>query len=307
MKKYSDYVNAGQNSLYVSSNSALTISTSDFVFEDTASEKKIDFYFYGVNNGYTLSLDNVSSNVNDTREFYNKFISVKLINQDGDSYLVFTDDKGQEYVLGRGQFDLSYSGNTKYYFVSVEKVNDVYQIPAGTPFVNIGDTFTFIANYQNPEGKEIFAQREFIVLKDIDLNIISSSYGYIKYDQNDQEMDETYFIEDFDENKITLVPNYLSDIDNETIDFKQAKLVIQIPQNSEELLYCFSFDNDNIFNVTAQKNYMNGISYYIFTISTKTQIENKTNFNVKCYYEGFENSLDENVCVNILFCGIVIL
>ena len=299
VKKYSDYVNAGQNSLYVSSNSPLTISTNDFVFEDTASEKKLDFYFYGVNNGYTLSLDNVSSNVNDTREFYNKFISVKLINQDGGNYLVFTDDKGQEYVLGRGQFDLSYSGNTKYYFVSVEKVNDVYQIPAGTPFVNIGDAFTFIANYQNPEGKEIFAQREFIVLKDIDLNTISSSYGYIKYDQNDQEMDETYFIENFDENKITLVPNYLSNIDNETIDFKQAKLVIQIPQNSEELLYSFSFDNDNIFNVTAQKNYMNGISYYIFTISTKTQIENKTNFNVKFYYDGFENFLDENVCVNI--------
>ena len=61
VSKYSSYISAGTNSLFVSSSSPLVVSTSDFEFEDNTTERNLNYYFYGINNGATLSLDNVSS------------------------------------------------------------------------------------------------------------------------------------------------------------------------------------------------------------------------------------------------------
>ena len=173
VKQYSSYLTAGENSLYVSSSSQLIVSSSDFIFEDKTSEKELDYYFYGKNNGYNLSLDNVSSNIINSdgekeREFKNQFVSVKLINQNGLSYLIFSDENGNEFVLNNGNADISLNRNIKYSFIAVTNNNGQYNIPSNASYVNIGDKFTFVANYENAKGDEIFAQREFVVLKDID-------------------------------------------------------------------------------------------------------------------------------------------
>ncbi len=300
VKQYSSFVSASEESLYVSSSSQLIVSTNDFVFEDKTSEKTLNYYFYGKNNGYTLSLDNVSSSITNSngekeREFKNQFVSVKLINQNGLSYLVFSDKNGDEFVLNSGNADISLNGNIKYSFISVSNNNGIYNIPLSASYVNIGDKFTFVANYENAKGDEIFTQREFIVLKDIDKDLISSSYGYLILDKNLQSTDQTYFEEDFSTNSITLVPNYTSALQENFIDFKQAKYVITVTGANDLLKYKFSFDENDLFNVSAQTTSIGNDKIYTFLLSTKTQVECQTNFNVTFYYDGFEDSKDENV------------
>ena len=336
VSKYSSYISAGTNSLFVSSSSPLVVSTSDFVFEDNTTERNLNYYFYGINNGATLSLDNVSSSNTSsdgttTRVFYNQFVSVELINIDANgnqnSYLIFTDQNGVKYTLGSEQIDLSFGSsilNTKYEFVEVEIGSDgSYSIPNQASPVSIGDTFTFVAHYQMPDSEsEIYTQREFVVLKDIEQNSILYNYGYVVLDEennplavNTNEMmiadgeirlgssdftgNDQYV---FDREKITLVPEYVIDhptTANYSVDYKRARLYVAVAEASDLINYSFRFDQANIFNVSSEvytlSDGTSSTTLYVFEISTKSQVENEVNFVVNFYYDGFENSENENV------------
>lgn len=336
VSKYSSYISAGTNSLFVSSSSPLVVSTSDFVFEDNTTERNLNYYFYGINNGATLSLDNVSSSNTSsdgttTRVFYNQFVSVELINSDANgsqnSYLIFTDQSGVKYTLGSEQIDLSFGSsilNTKYEFVEVEIDSDgSYIIPSQASPVSIGDTFTFVAHYQMPDSEsEIYTQREFIVLKDIEQNSILYNYGYVVLDEennplavNTNEMmiadgeirlgssdftgNDQYV---FDREKITLVPEYVIDhptTANHSVDYKRARLYVAVAEASDLINYSFRFDQANIFNVSSEvytlSDGTSSTTLYVFEISTRSQVENEVNFVVNFYYDGFENSDNENV------------
>ncbi len=336
VSKYSSYISAGTNSLFVSSSSPLVVSTSDFVFEDNTTERNLNYYFYGINNGATLSLDNVSSSNTSsdgttTRVFYNQFVSVELINSDANgsqnSYLIFTDQNGVKYTLGPEQIDLSFGSsilNTKYEFVEVEIDSDgSYSIPSQASPVSIGDTFTFVAHYQMPDSEsEIYTQREFIVLKDIEQNSILYNYGYVVLDEennplavNTNEMmiadgeirlgssdftgNDQYV---FDREKITLVPEYVIDhptTANHSVDYKRARLYVAVAEASDLINYSFRFDQANIFNVSSEvyslSDGTSSTTLYVFEISTRSQVENEVNFVVNFYYDGFENSENENV------------
>lgn len=336
VSKYSSYISAGTNSLFVSSSSPLVVSTSDFEFEDNTTERNLNYYFYGINNGATLSLDNVSSSNTSsdgttTRVFYNQFVSVELINSDANgsqnSYLIFTDQNGVKYTLGPEQIDLSFGSsilNTKYEFVEVEIDSDgSYIIPSQASPVSIGDTFTFVAHYQMPDSEsEIYTQREFIVLKDIEQNSILYNYGYVVLDEennplavNTNEMmiadgeirlgssdftgNDQYV---FDREKITLVPEYVIDhptTANHSVDYKRARLYVAVAEASDLINYSFRFDQANIFNVSSEvytlSDGTSSTTLYVFEISTRSQVENEVNFVVNFYYDGFENSDNENV------------
>ena len=336
VSKYSSYISAGTNSLFVSSSSPLVVSTSDFEFEDNTTERNLNYYFYGINNGATLSLDNVSSSNTSsdgttTRVFYNQFVSVELINSDANgsqnSYLIFTDQNGVKYTLGSEQIDLSFGSsilNTKYEFVEVEIGSDgSYIIPSQASPVSIGDTFTFVAHYQMPDSEsEIYTQREFIVLKDIEQNSILYNYGYVVLDEennplavNTNEMmiadgeirlgssdftgNDQYV---FDSEKITLVPEYVIDhptTANHSVDYKRARLYVAVAEASDLINYSFRFDQANIFNVSSEvytlSDGTSSTTLYVFEISTRSQVENEVNFVVNFYYDGFENSDNENV------------
>ena len=310
VSKYSSYISAGTNSLFVSSSSPLVVSTSDFEFEDNTTERNLNYYFYGINNGATLSLDNVSSSNTSsdgttTRVFYNQFVSVELINIDANgsqnSYLIFTDQNGVKYTLGAEQIDLSFGSsilNTKYEFVEVEIGSDgSYSIPSQASPVSIGDTFTFVAHYQMPDSEsEIYTQREFIVLKDIEQNSILYNYGYVVLDEennplavNTNEMmiadgeirlgssdftgNDQYV---FDSEKITLVPEYVIDhptTANHSVDYKRARLYVAVAEASDLINYSFRFDQANIFNVSSEvytlSDGTSSTTLYVFEISTR--------------------------------------
>lgn len=304
VNKYSSYIRPGQNTLYVSSQSLLQPSANDFVFENETSERDVDFYFYGINNGYTLSLNNVSTLVSGSdgtqvRDFYNNFVSVKLITVQREteelSYLIFTDKQGNEFTLDSGYADLSLSGNTKYNFLPVENIDGQYYIPEQAFSVGFGDDFAFVANYQNANGEEIYTQRDFVVLKDIDQNAISSEYEYVIFNTNNGEIsDEGYFIEGFSQEKITLVPNYTIDYQRDLqVDFKRVKLQITIDGASQLLQSRFS--SLNSLNVTQERITGDDQTVFVFTISANTQVEQDINFEVSFFYEGFYGSDDQNV------------
>lgn len=336
VSKYSSYISAGTNSLFVSSSSPLVVSTSDFEFEDNTTERNLNYYFYGINNGATLSLDNVSSSNTSsdgttTRVFYNQFVSVELINIDANgnqnSYLIFTDQNGVKYTLGPEQIDLSFGSsilNTKYEFVEVEIDSDgSYSIPSQASPVSIGDTFTFVAHYQMPDSEsEIYTQREFIVLKDIEQNSILYNYGYVVLDEENNPLavntNEMMIADDeirlgssdftgndqyvFDSEKITLVPEYVIDhptTANHSVDYKRARLYVAVAEASDLINYSFRFDQANIFNVSSEvytlSDGTSSTTLYVFEISTRSQVENEVNFVVNFYYDGFENSDNENV------------
>ena len=308
--EYSYFLEANENNLYVSTSDDLTIKDSDFVFGDKVNEKHLDFYFYGFNaEGNDLTLDDVSSvNSNSQRNFFNKFVSIKLINQNEKSYLIFSDEEGNEYSLSQGQYDLSHAGNIKYSFIAVSKNNDGQYILNSASQVSVGDKFTFIANYENPNSNEdIFTQREFVVLKDLDKESFVMEYGYAIFDQNNPQAgaeEEVYFDEQFDSNKITLVPEYTKNLDNEGkigyyADFKNAIISIFVPIDNELLNYKVESSVENVCNFTYQTVKVAGGVNYVIDLSTKSTDVQDFVIQFSLFYDGFESSSNQNVCASI--------
>ena len=304
VNEYSSFIRPGQNNLYVSSRSSLQPEASDFVFENETTERDMDFYFYGVNNGFTLDLSSVSSMISGSdgsqiRDFSNHFVSVKLISIEREtqtlSYLIFADSLGREFTISNARADLAHNGNIKYDFLPVEANEGQYVIPTQAVSVGFGDTFTFIANYQNPNGEEIFTQREFVVQKDIDQNAISSEYEYVLYNPNNNKISEQgYFDEGFSKDKITLVPDYTLDYQSDLkVDFKRVRFQITL-KGASDLLQS-SFSSSNALTVTKESKPTEEQTVFVFIISANTDIEQDLTFKVNFFYKDFENSDDPNV------------
>ncbi len=306
--KYSSSLQPNDNMLYLSSNNNnLVIKNSDFLFDDETNEKNLKFYFYGYNaDNEKLELNDVSSVTPENgRTFYNNFVSVKIVkNNNYQNYLIFTDENGNEFTLSPEKHDLNYNNNKKYDLISIEKDDEGNYIFDNATRVSVGQEFTFIAYYENPNSnEEIFAQKDFIVLADLDKAEVEMNYGYAIFtteNSNIELSEEIYFEENFNKNKITLVPEYTKNWDaNSYIDFKNAIITISTPFDNESLQYTVESSAPNASSYTYQAVKVEGGTSYIINLSTKSTQVQDFELTFKLYYKGFENSKDENVAINV--------
>ncbi len=300
VKQYSDKIESGSNSLYLSPNSSLTPSSADFVFMEESTERQLNYYFYGkVKEDNKLVLEDLMKDNN----LINNFVSIELLNYQNQYYLIFTDGENNFYTIDSGTIVIG-SENTKYQFVKVEKneegiyVFDTNKVSPVTP----GEKFTFLANYVNDLDETIFCERSFYVLLDIDFDSISYDYGYQIVNMNYiPGTESSYKIDDIDRSVITLIPDYISAIENgvfigEKAQFLTAYLEVTIQSSNELLLMKSKAENDSVINSTLIGTIVIGdTKTYYFQVNSNTGDIAKTNFNVTFYYDGFQNSNDNNV------------
>lgn len=306
--KYSSSLQPNENNLYISSsNNVLSIKSGDFLFDDEANEKTLKYYFYGYNaSNAKLQLSDVSSiNQDGGRTFYNNFELIKLVvGQNNKNYLVFTDENGKEYTLSKEKQDFNYNNNIKYDLIEVQINQDGQYNFSSASWVNAGQKFTFIAYYENPNSTdEIYTQRDFVVLADLNKSEISKNYGYAVFiNENDDATlsDQVYSDDDFSEELITLVPEYTKILDARSyVDFKNAIITISTPYDNDDLNYMVESSNFSACSFTYQSVKVESGTKYIINLSTKSTTVQDFNLTFRLYYQGFENSKDENVCVKI--------
>ena len=299
VKQYSDKLEAGDNSLYVSASSKLTPSSADFVFDNNSTERVLSYYFYGKTiEDNKLVIEDVKKN----NEFVNEFVSVELISVQENNYLIFEDSTGRYYTLDKGAI-VAGSNNVKYQFVEVEKTDNGYEFNLdNASAVSAGDEFTFITNYQNNSEEQIYCERKFFVLVDINSDSISHIYGYQVEGKNYLPgSDNSYKMEDISNGKITLIPNYVSTIMEgqligERARFNTVFLEVTIETTNDLLLMKADTENDKVVNSTILgKTIANGYTTYYIQINSNTGSVSLTNYDVTFYYKGFENSNDDNV------------
>lgn len=299
VRQYSSALQPGDNSLYVSKSSQLYPTAVDFVFDSSATERDLDFYFYGkVNENTNLTLDDITFEEN----FINSFISVDLITVEDNDYLIFTDESGQKYTLGSSNTNIE-GNKTKYEFLQVEETNGQINIDTTeATSVQAGDKFTFVAINYIEEDEIIYCQRDFYVLKDINSESMTHEFGY-KINEYDYTMgsDYLYKLEGISNEEITLIPNYTTEIRDgiyagSTVNFLTAYLAVTMESENELLNIAFNTDDANIINAKKMGELKaDGKTTYYFELNCNTSKASLTNFNVNFYYEGFENSEDSNV------------
>lgn len=299
VRQYSSALQPGDNSLYVSKSSQLYPTAVDFLFDSTATERDLDFYFYGkINENIYLTLDDITFEEN----FINSFISVDLITVEDNDYLIFTDESGQKYTLGSSNTNIE-GNKTKYEFLQVEETNGQINIDTTeATSVQAGDKFTFVAINYIEEDEIIYCQRDFYVLKDINSESMTHEFGY-KINEYDYTMgsDYLYKLEGISNEEITLIPNYTTEIRDgiyagSTVNFLTAYLAVTMESENELLNIAFNTDDANIINAKKMGELKaDGKTTYYFELNCNTSKASLTNFNVNFYYEGFENSEDSNV------------
>ncbi len=300
VREYSSEITAGNNSLYVSLSTKFIPSATDFNYSSNeVTERDLDFYFYGVKNSGELVLDDVRQD----GQFINEFVSVELVNVLNNSYLIFTDSNGELWTLGN-QTIVTGSNNIKYQFLEVGLTEDNqydFNLDNATT-VSPGAKFTFITNYISDTEEEIFCEREFYVIDDINSESVSHDYGY-KISERDfvAGTDSSYKLEQLRHGNIILIPRYTATIENgayigETVEYLTAFLEVTIDSPNDLLQMEFYTDNETILNYTkvGQIQYDTYTTYY-FQINCGSSVSSSTNFNVRFYYKGFENSTDSNV------------
>ncbi len=299
VKQYSDKLEAADNSLYVSASSNLTPSSADFIFENSSTERDLNFYFYGkTQQKGNLVLEDVIKDNN----FVNEFVSVELFSVQEKNFLIFEDINGKFYTLDKGSI-VAGSNNVKYQFIEVEKTEEGYEFNLdNVTAVSAGDEFTFIANYQTNSEEQVYCERSFYVLVDINSDSISHVYGYQVEGMNFVPgSDTSYKIDELSEGKITLIPNYTSTIMNgqligEVARFNTIFLEVTIETTNDLLLMNADTENDKVVNSTILgKTVSNGYTTYYIQINSNTGSASSTYYDVTFYYKGFENSNDDNV------------
>ena len=80
----------GDNSLYITETKVMTPTSADFKFDTESILREVEYYFYGKANGQDLTLTDIQD---DSGNFVNKFDSAYLVKQEGQNYLIFTDEK----------------------------------------------------------------------------------------------------------------------------------------------------------------------------------------------------------------------
>ena len=299
VRQFSSSISPADNSLYLSLSSELYPTAADFTFSDNATERDLDFYFYGkVNDSSSLTISDITQN----EEYVNAFVQANLVEINNSQYIIFTDDAGSLYTLGRGVTN-NRTQNTFYNFINVTLTEGEYVFDtASATEVQAGDKFTFFAVNQIDGGEVIYCQRDFYVLVDINYGSISHEYGYriVEHDYTIGS-DYLYRIEDVSYGDITLVPSYQNTIPDglfigNTVDFITVYLGVTIASENDLLQVRSYVDDANVINVKRIGQLSsNGQTTYYFQIDCATGVENLTNLNINFYYDGFENSEDENV------------
>ena len=308
VRAYSNNLMPAEHSLYLTQSTPLQPSSYDFVFSADTTEKDLSYYFFGqTEEAGSLVLGDVQQD----GEFINEFTSISLTNspENDQYYLMFEDSIGQLFTLGSSSLVGSTVPeliNTKYALlpVTMENGNYVFDSEQATA-VQAGDTFAFIALYDSNSQDPIYCAREFSVLLDIDYGSIYHTYGYRIEDRNYTiGSDNLYIFEQNSHSNITLIPNYTMEIsDNpllvgETINFITVYLEVVFPTTSDLINETsFSSDTNIITSVKLGQivNNSDGTTSYFYEINCANGSSNSQTFNVHFYYDGFENSEDQNV------------
>lgn len=301
VREYSDKLIANTNNLYISaSNNKLSPSPSDFIFSENATERELEYYFYG------QKFDNsviTSEDLKVGENLINNFVDIILYSKNGNDYLIFKDKDGLFHTLGRETI-VAGSNNKKYEFIVASQEGEDFSFDESIAYVvSAGQKFTFLAQYSGVEGSEPkYCERSFSLLIDINQSDFSHEYGYkitdIEYVAGAEN--KSYKIEDICKGQISLVPNYKTIImDNplligEEADYSTVYLEVKIASNNPLLKLQVEFQDTTIAN--GKYNCLtNGesITYYVeINCGGKG---GQTSFNMHFYYEGFKNSEDENV------------
>ena len=143
VREYTSQLTPGDNSLYVSYSREFYPTSADFTFTDTATERDLEFYFYGKVNGPTnITIDDVTQD----NRLVNAFVGVRLVTVEGQDYLIFIDESGLYYTLGQ---PLQNSNNTFYNFIPVEIEGEEYIFDTtSATSVQAGDKFSFLTIYE---------------------------------------------------------------------------------------------------------------------------------------------------------------
>ena len=297
VREYTSQLTPGDNSLYVSYSREFYPTSADFTFTDTATERALEFYFYGKVNGSTnITADDVTQD----NRLVNAFVGVRLVTVEGQDYLIFIDESGLYYTLGQ---PLQNSNNTFYNFIPVEIEGEEYIFDTtSATSVQAGDKFSFLTINRLNNDEYLSCQRDFYLLLDINSESISHEYGF-RIDGLDYEMgsDYLYKIDEIANGEITLIPSYQTSITDgifigRTVDFITAYLAVSIDSENDLLQVKASTDDNNVINSKKLGSLRrNGQTIHYYQIDCATGVANSTNFNLNFYYEGFEDSDDSNV------------
>lgn len=305
VRQYSNNLSQNSNSLYVSPSSALIPNASDFIFDDSATERDLDFYFYGSTyDGYILTETDLMAN----GEFINQFTQANLITVNGNYYIIFQDENGALFTLyDREEIIIDDErSNFVYQFMPVTYENGEYSFDLESAIaVQPGDSFKFGAVYQKSESERLVCARDFYVLIDIDYQSVAHEYGYrIMEYTYDIGTDVSYKLDEQKNGDITFIPSYSIVIEDNpllfgyTASFATVYLKVSINSTSDLI-------KENFYLSDASLEYANctklgslvedGVTTYFYEINCSTNKNITTEFNVNFYYDGFENSQDDNV------------
>ncbi len=306
VKEYSDFLEKGENSLYLSKTKSLQPTSSDFKFKESSTERNLEFYFYGKTSvNATLTEDDILSNDG----YVNNFVSVEIFSIENNDYLIFTDKDGLLHTLGHETI-VAGSNNVRYEFIDVTKTDNGFLFDnQNATSVNLGNEFTFMAKYFNSQLEEsegngnIFCERKFNVLKNIEKDDFSHEYGY-KIEGVDfvagNEM-TSYKIDQLKNGNVTLIPQYSTIIyDNPILIGKKANyltayLQLELPQN-DLLNFDFNTRDTSFANTTLLDTLQNGDkTTYYFAVNCSIGNARQTVIDFNFWYEGFKNSNDSNV------------
>lgn len=286
VNQYSESLTNSDDKLYVSNTTTLRPDSSDFIFDEGASERSLDFFFYGTTSldDRELTLDDVI--VNGMRK--NEFVSVSLWadQSNKNTYLIFKDKSGRLFTPEYKEPSLIKNVNYNFISVSIDAEGG-YSFAGDALQVHLGDKFTFIAKYRN--SNNIFVQRDFYVLTDIASEPITFKYSYAR---NNEIYDE--YVEG---DKIILIPNKEDpNLTDFHVDYKTVRLQVTLPSNSSLIGFDEDFDQDNIATkvlLSTRKTEQSTILTY--QISSKTSTKRTTNLNLRYYYQGWQDEQDESV------------
>ena len=298
VRQYTTGLTPADNSLYLSLSSPMQPTSADFIFSDNATERELEYYFYGtIKDSSNFELSDITQG----SSYVNGFSYAQLITLNDNYYVIFTSTDGSLYTLGQPTTDYR-TGNVLYDFITVEYTDGNYEInPSATP-VSAGKKLSFIAINRVESDQVIYAIRDFYIILDINYDSISHDYGYriLKKDYT-AGSDILYRVEGASETEIVLLPSYQSAIEDGpfigyTVDYITAYLAFTINSDNDLLKLQTSVDNQNVINVKRLDSITsNGQTTYYFEINCATGSASSTMFNINFYYKGFENSEDSNV------------
>ena len=310
VRKYSDTLEAKPQALFVTEKTEMIPSKEDFKFNQNASERELVYHFFGVEDASkTLALEDVTDI---SGEHVNEFVNAKLISQNGQKYLIFTNSAGQMFTIAKNK-DSSVKlmkflsatveeGTGKYLFETPDANHAIRPVEAGEKFV-------FVAEYKivssTGEAKTLSAEKTFSVFNSIvdDENVDASfERSYTYRDINDTangEPDNSVLPAGVSTDVVTFVPYYSPEtmcsqptcLRTHKIDFLTAYVKVrQIGKNPLLQLKAYSENSSVVTGTFVKKDDSGDDVFYWYKLQCATGNKNSANYIFHFFYEGYENS-----------------